>query len=181
MAGMMSLLLLLSLGYSGCVDPKANDYAGSRMPLKSTGMQASSRDALARHLGQTAAAKLRTRAASARRTAPPLTPGAMPPPTSGLRRNPDGTPSRNPLSSAGRKLAQSLHGRVAAADAQLRASYSALPAQHAGGATSGQRELRRSVTPARTPMRHPAAAEPSSAAPGLPGSKGSLTDDLLNI
>ncbi|CAL8462491.1 g2024 [Coccomyxa elongata] len=143
--------------------------------------EASSRDALARHLGQTAAAKLRTRAASARRAAPPLTPGAMPPPTSGLRRKPDGTPSRTPLSSAGRKLAQSLHGRVTAADAQLRASYSALPAQHAGGATSGQRELRRSVTPARTPVRHPAAAEPSSAGPGSAGSKSSLTDDLLNI
>ncbi len=150
-------------------------------PLSVTGMQASSRDALARHLGQTAAAKLRTRAASARRTAQPLTPGAMPPPTSGLRRKPDGTPSRTPLSSAGRKLAQSLHGRMAAADAQLRASYSSSPAQHAAGATSGQRDSHRSVTPARTPVRHPAAADPSSAAPGSAASKGSLTDDLLNI
>ncbi|KAK9906415.1 hypothetical protein WJX75_001485 [Coccomyxa subellipsoidea] len=140
---------------------------------------ASSRDALARQMGQTAAAKLRNRAASARRAAPPLTPGAMPPPTSGLRRKPGGTPSGVALSSAGRKLAQSLHGPGTAADAQLRASYSASPALRAGSVTPG---LRRSVTPARTPRAGAgAAAEPRTVTPGSAASKGSLTDDLLNI
>ena len=143
-------------------------------------MQASSRDALARHLGQTAAAKLRNRAASARRAAPPLTPGAMPPPTSGLRRKPGGTPSGIALSSAGRKLAQSLQGPGSAANAQLRASYTASPStQPAGGVTPGQSGLRRSVTPARTPRT--GAVEPHSATPSSAASKGSLTDNLLNI
>ncbi len=145
-------------------------------------VQASSRDALARQMGQTAAAKLRNRAASARRAAPPLTPGTMPPPTSGLRRKPGGTPSGVALSSAGRKLAQSLAGPGASTDAQLRASYSASPAQRAGGTTPGQSGLRRSVTPAWTPRTGvPAAAELRTVTPGSAASKGSLTDDLLNI
>jgi hypothetical protein len=134
-------------------------------------VQASPRDALGRTLGQTAAAKLRQRAASARRHAPPVTPGAMPPPSTLLRRKPDGTPSRVPLSSAGRKLAQTLHGRGAsAADAQLRASYSGTPTRRPGaGSTPLHIELRRSA--AATPVRAPVPASGT----------GSLTDDLLKI
>lgn len=148
-------------------------------------LQASARDALGRSLGQTAAAKLRQRAASARRSGAPLTPGTrmppLPPPSTITRRKGDGTPMRVPLSTAGRKLAQSLlsSGKAAgatAADAQLRASYSGTPGSRpsaAGGATPLlPSDVRRSVTP--IPAR-------SAATPATSRSIGSLTDDLLKI
>ena len=158
--------------------------------------QASHRDTLGRHLGQTAATKLRHRAASARRAAPPLTPGAMPPPKSGLR--PPGSsnaskPPARPLSEAGRKLARSLAGATpgSAADAQLRASYrgATTPKQAGnGGATpGGSFERTPSATPARTPLHGLRKAALAAVASHVSGSSsagsggGGITDDLLDI
>lgn len=82
--------------------------------MQSVSMQRTGKDALARRLGQTAAAKLRQRTATARRKAPLLTPAAMPTPesTPGRRGRPASvTPARPQLSHAGKKLAQTLHGK----------------------------------------------------------------------
>ncbi len=89
-------------------------HSMSRFLMQCACMQRSGKDALGRRLGQTAAAKLRERTASARRKAPLPTPGSMPPPgsTPARRGRPACvTPARPQLSSAGKKLAQSLHGK----------------------------------------------------------------------
>ena len=90
------------------------DKACSSSMMPCACVQRSGKDALARRLGQTAASKLRQRAATARRKAPLPTPGSMPPPgsTPARRGHPASvTPARPQLSHAGKKLAQTLHGK----------------------------------------------------------------------
>jgi len=77
-------------------------------------MQRSGKDALAQRLGRRAATKLRERTATARRKTPLPMPGSMPPPgtTPGRRGRPGTlTPARPQMSQAGKKLAETLHGK----------------------------------------------------------------------